>query len=102
LPSPVNGNDTAPVVADATDAVRSLVLPDRGVAQGLTEQGVSATTYHDILGQPAETLVGYFTDEPAVVVSDGTPAAAGVINKLQNDGIPTVVVDELLDPERRP
>jgi hypothetical protein len=47
---------------------RSAVVDTHDQTRPLTAQGVSATTFDDVLGQPDEAVLGYFAgNEPAVL-----------------------------------
>lgn len=90
--------------ADAVTGERSLVVPDRATAIGLTSNGIAATTFGDVMGAPDAVIVGYFIDsEPAVVVvkRGAVQRAAAVVNRLDRLAIPYRVMRELLDRSRR-
>jgi hypothetical protein len=75
--------------------VLAAVVGSYAQSRGLTAQGIPATTYEAILGQPADVVAGYFSDENGAQLyvrpADRRQAEA-VAEKLTRVGVPVRIV----------
>lgn len=77
---------------DAVYVERGMVVPDRRAALALTGDGIPATTFGDVLGQPDEMVRGYFGREPAILVGPRRGIVADVARRLRGLGIRVRIV----------